>query len=129
MIIVYGLSLQEMAMIFPLKWLFLTDHPNLTLVGVNQLDGSVWCIEDEGDFHQGCDALQNLPYEIIRGDCSYTEHETVQEYFEKYKESGYQETLQRYEQWCLNNDIPLDANHIYHDEKGNLFTRYFDKQW
>lgn len=110
-----------------IQWLFITDHPNLTLVGVNTLDNTIWCIDDEGDFHQDCDSLQNLPYEMLRGDCSYTDNETVAEYFEKYKEEGYKESLERYEKWCIENNIELDKNNIYHDSNGNLFTKYFDK--
>lgn len=110
-----------------IKWLFVTDHSNLTLVGVNILDETIWCIDDEGDFHKDCDSLQDFPYEIIRGDCSFTENETVAAYFEKYKEEGYKETLERYEKWCKDNNIELDKDHIYHDENGNLFTQYFDK--
>jgi hypothetical protein len=72
-----------------MKWLFVTYHSNYTLVGINVIDETIWCIDDEGDFHQDCDALENLPYEIIRNKCGYMGNETVKEYFEKFKEEGY----------------------------------------
>lgn len=108
-----------------IKWLFVTDHSNLTLVGVNTIDKNIWCIDDEGDFHQDSDALENLPYEIMRIDCKFTKDKTIEAYFDKYKEEGYKETLQRYEQWCKDNNIELDKDHIYHDENENMFSKYF----
>lgn len=110
-----------------MKWLFVTYHSNYTLVGINVIDETIWCIDDEGDFHQDCDALENLPYEIIRNKCGYMDNETVKEYFEKFKEEGYKETLERYEQWCKENNIKLDKQGIYHDKNGILFDKYFDK--
>lgn len=110
-----------------IKWLFVTDQPNNILIGLNKLDFSVWSIDDEGDFHKACDTLQDLPYEILRLECAFTENETVEDYFEKYKEEGYKETLEKYELWCKNNNIELDTNHIYHDENGKLFTKSFSK--
>lgn len=47
-----------------MNWLFVTDQENFSLIGVNLIDETIWCIDDEGDFHQDCDALENLPYEI-----------------------------------------------------------------
>lgn len=110
-----------------MKWLFVTYHSNYTLVGINIKDGTIWCIDDEGDFHQDCDALENLPYEIIRNKSGYMDNQTVKEYFEKFKEEGYKETLERYEQWCKENNIKLDKQGIYHDKNGILFDKYFDK--
>lgn len=110
-----------------IKWLFKTHHQNLTFVGINLLYNTIWTIDDEGDFHQDCDSLQDLPYEIIRIDCAATENETVEDYFNKYKEYDFKGTLQSYEQWCKNNNIELDKNKIYHDENGVLFDKYFDK--
>ena len=109
-----------------IKWLFITEHPHLTLIGVNTIDNTVWCIDDEGDFHQDCDALENLPYEIIRVECSFTEHETVEDYFEKYKDEGLDKILWRYEDWCRHNGIELDKNKIYHYNDGKLFNKSFD---
>ena len=109
-----------------IKWLVVTDQPNHTLIGINILDLSVWSIDDEGDFHKACDTLQNLPYEMLRIECAFTENETVEDYFEKYKEEGYKETLEMYELWCKNNNIELDKNCIYHDKYGKLFTKSFN---
>ncbi len=108
-----------------MKWLFVTYHSNYTLVGINIKDDSIWCIDDEGDFHQDCDVLENLPYEIIRNKSGYMDNETVEEYFEKFKDEGYKETLLKYEKWCKENNIELDKNKIYHDENGKLFDKYF----
>ena len=108
-----------------IRWLFITDHANLSLVGVNKTDNTIWCIDDEGDFHQDCDALQNLPYEILKIESYYTENRDVPSYYKKYPE--YYTTLLRYEQWCAENNIELDKNNIYHDSNGNLFTKYFEK--
>jgi len=55
------------------------------------------------------------------------DNETVEEYFEKFEDEGYKETLKKYEQWCKKNNIELDKNKIYHDENGKLFDKYFDK--
>ena len=109
-----------------MEWLFVTDQENFSLIGVNIIDETIWCIDDEGDFHQDCDALENLPYEIIRVECKFTKNKTSTSYFEKFKEEGYKETLERYEQWCKNNNIQLDKNKIYHDESGKLFDKYFE---
>ena len=108
-----------------IKWLFVTYQENLTLVGVNIKDETIWCIDNEGDFHQDCDALENLPYELIRIECKFTNEKTSTAYFEKFKDEGYKETLLKYEQWCKENNIELDKNKIYHDENGKLFDKYF----
>ena len=110
-----------------IKWLFITYQENLTLVGVNIKDETIWCIDDEGDFHQDCDALENLPYELIRVECKFTNDKTSKSYFEKFKDEGYKETLEKYEQWCNENNIELDKNKIYHDGNGKLFDKYFYK--
>ena len=110
-----------------IKWLFITYQENLTLVGVNIKDETIWCIDDEGDFHQDCDALENLPYELIRVECKFTNDKTSKSYFEKFKDEGYKETLEKYEQWCKENNIELDKNKIYHDGNGKLFDKYFYK--
>lgn len=108
-----------------IEWLFVTYQENLTLVGVNIIDETIWCIDNEGDFHQDCDALENLPYELIRIECKFTNDKTSKSYFEKFKDEGYKETLLRYEQWCKENNIELDKNKIYHDDNGKLFDKYF----
>ncbi len=108
-----------------IKWLFQTHHQNLTLVGINILDNTIWTIDDDGDLHQDCNSLQDFPYEIIRIDCGFTKNETVEDYFQKYP--NYKETLKKYEQWCKYNNIELDKQKIYHDENGNLFKYCFDK--
>lgn len=56
-----------------INWLFITDQENFSLIGVNLINETIWCIDDEGYFHQDCDALENLPYEIIRVECLFTE--------------------------------------------------------
>lgn len=111
-----------------IKWLFITEQQNHNLIGLNVLDDSIWAIDDEGNFHNACETLQDLPYEILRLECAFTDHGTVEDYFEKYKDEGYQETLQRYEQWCKNHGIELDKNKIYHDDNGQLFTKSFSKK-
>lgn len=109
-----------------IKWLFVTEQQNLTLVGISTIDNTVWCIDDEGDFHQDCDALQNLPYEILRLESFYTPNESIDEYFTKYKDYHFKETLARYEAWCNLNNIPLDEKRTYHLNDGSLFTNYFE---
>lgn len=109
-----------------IQWLFSTYQENLALVGVDTRDESIWCIDDEGYFHQDCDELQNLPYEILRIESYYTKNEAVQDYYQKVK--GYKEVLERYEQWCKDNNIALDKNKIYHDENGKLFNKSFAKE-
>lgn len=112
-----------------MKWLFVTYQSNHTLIGLNVLDNTIWAIDDEGEFHKACDAVQDLPYEILRLECAFTENETVEDYFEKYKEEGYKKTLERYELWCRNNHIELDKNHIYHDRNRKLFSKSFNKEY
>lgn len=108
-----------------IKWLFSTYQENVALIGINVIDESIWCIDDEGYFHQDCDALENLPYEILRIESYYTQNETIEDYYKKVK--GYKETLEKYEQWCKENNIELDKNKIYHDENGKLFNKSFSK--
>lgn len=107
------------------EWLFVTEQENLNLVGINVKDNSVWTIDNEGDFHKDCDCLQNLPYEIIRIECRYTDNELIQEYFEKFDNCDFKAILARYENWCKENDIELDKNRIYHDSNGSLFEKHF----
>lgn len=105
-----------------IKWLFVTYQENLTLIGVNVIDEKIWCIDNEGDFHQDCDALENLPYKILSIESQYTKNEDVKSYYEKYPK--YYSLLLKYEKWCKENHIQLDKNKIYHDENGKLFDNF-----
>ena len=107
-----------------MHWLFKTDIDNFSLVGINTLDYSVWCIDDECDFHKDCVSLQDFPYEIIKLGSFYTEHETLSSYFKKYSGWNIKSTLARYEDWCHKNNILLDKNNVYHDENGKLFENF-----
>lgn len=108
-----------------MDWLFVTEQPNLSLVGLNTKDNSVWCIDDEGDFHQDCQSFQDLPYEIIKIESRFTENSTVEEYFEKFPNHDFKSILKRYEIWCKENNIELDKQKIYHDENGNLIKSFY----
>ena len=105
-----------------IEWLFITYQENLTLIGINLVDETIWCIDNEGDFHQDCDALENLPYKILSIESQYTKNEDVKSYYEKYPK--YSSLLLKYEQWCKENNIQLDINKIYHDNDGNLFDKF-----
>ena len=56
----------------------------------------------------------------------YAKDELVQSVFDKNKD--FETDLLKYEEWCRNNGINLDIQKVYHDENGNLFTKYFEKK-
>lgn len=108
-----------------IKWLFVTYQQNHALIGINTLDDTIWSIDDEGEFHYACNTLQDLPYELLRLECAFTDNGTVKAYF--LKEIGYEDTLRQYEIWCHENAIELDKEKIYHDMDGQLFEKSFDR--
>ena len=55
----------------------------------------------------------------------YAKDELVQSVFDKNKD--FETDLLKYEEWCKSNGIKLDMQKVYHDENGNLFTQYFEK--
>lgn len=111
-----------------IKWLFLTYQKQNNLVGVNIVDQTIWTIDTNGKLSKACDTLQEFPYEMLRIECAVTKTETVEEYFEKYQHEQYQETLERYEKWCKDNEIQIDKNNNYHNEYGVLFKKSFVKE-
>ena len=110
-----------------IQWLFSTGDPLFSLIGVNTLTQKIWAIDNEGEFFETLNCLQDIPYDIIRNNCYYTDSETTEEYFEQHSAQQYRETLQEYEKWCQNNAIELDKDKIYHNNDGQLFSKYFQK--
>lgn len=111
---------------YNIEWLFQTHDDNFTLVGINKIDESIWYIDNEGVLHKACSLLQDLPYEIIRKECFYSDPKTTDGYFQKYTQYNIKEALLKYEKLCIDNGIILDKDHVYHDNSDNLFTNYFE---
>lgn len=109
-----------------IDWLFVTQQEQLSLIGIDQKNKAVYCIDDEGEFHKACNSLQDIPYEIIRIESSYSKNKLVLNYVNKYP--NFLSILSKYEAWCKENGIELDKNNIYHDTEGKLFTHYFEKE-
>lgn len=110
-----------------INWLYISDLQSAKLVGIDIKTNEIYAIDDEGFLVEVCNGLENIPYEFIRRECSFTNDETVNDYFEKYKDYNYKETLEKYEEYCKDNNIALDKDNVYHDGNGKLFEKYFDK--
>lgn len=106
-----------------MKWLYECEDQSAAFIGVD--NNEVFAIDSEGYLVSVCEGIENIPYELLRLHSLYAKDELVQSVFDKNKD--FETDLLKYEDWCKNNGIDLDVQKIYHDENGNLFTKYFDK--
>lgn len=107
-----------------INWLYISNEDSACLIGLN--DNHVCAIDSEGILRFICQDIQNIPYEFLRKNSEYTDNETLNELFQL--EKGLKEELFNYENYCNYNNIILDEQKIYHNENGELFTHYFDKE-
>lgn len=106
-----------------ITWLYECDEQSAAFIGMD--DNEVVAIDSEGFLVSVCEGIENIPYELLRLHSLYAKDELVKSVFDKNK--AFEADLLNYEEWCKNNVIALDVQKIYHDENGNLFTNYFDK--
>lgn len=106
-----------------ITWLYECRAENVCLIGFNE--ESIYAIDSEGWLVGVCEGLENIPYELLRVESRYAEDELVEDVFDYDKD--FLTDLSKYEEWCKNNCINLDVQKIYHDEHGDLFKQYFDK--
>lgn len=107
-----------------ITWLYECDEQSAAFIGIE--DNEVFAIDSEGYLVSICEGLENIPYELLRLDSLYVEDELVQNIF-KY-DKNFQIDLLKYEDFCKKNGIILDITKVYHDERGKLFEKYFDKE-
>lgn len=106
-----------------ITWFYECRAENVCLMGFDE--ESIYAIDSEGWLVGVCEGLENIPYELLRVESRYAEDEMVKDVFDYDKD--FETDLLKYEEWCKNNGIALDTQKIYHDESGNLFTKYFEK--
>lgn len=109
-----------------IDWLFKTRDEQFMLVGEHRKTKEVYAIDDDGVVSKVCDFIEDFPYEVIRNESQYTKDKTTKEYFNKYHEYGFEDTLKKYEDLCRKENIILDKKFKYHDHNGKLFESYFE---
>ncbi len=107
-----------------ITWLYECKAENVCLVGFDE--ELIYAIDSEGWLVELCEGLENIPYELLRVESRYAEDELVEDVFDYDKD--FENDLLKYEEWCKSNGINLDIQKVYHDENGNLFTKYFEKK-
>lgn len=106
-----------------MNWLYECEEQSAAFIGVD--NNEVFAIDSEGYLVSVCEGIENIPYELLRLHSLYVKDELVQYVFDKNK--VFEADLLKYEEWCKNNGVILDTQKVYHDENGNLFTKYFEK--
>ena len=106
-----------------IQWIYESVNEACSLVGVK--DDFVFAVDSEGMLAYLCLEIQNIPFELLRIRCGFTQNELVQEVFDF--EPTWKTMLEDYEKWCKENNVELDSQKAYHDASGKLFARYFVK--
>lgn len=110
---------------FPgITWLFIGGSDfGSSLIGINENE-EVWIIDDEGQYRFFCRHLQDFPYELLR--LKSLNESSVYEIFSNDNEYQlFMQYLKEYEEWCINHDITLDIEHLYHNSNNHLFDKPF----
>lgn len=107
-----------------MNWLYECEEQSAAFIGID--NNEVFAVDSEGFLVSVCEGIENIPYELLRLHSLYAKDELVQSVFDKNKD--FETDLLKYEEWCRNNGINLDIQKVYHDENGNLFTKYFEKK-
>ena len=106
-----------------MNWLYECEEQSAAFIGID--NNEVFAVDSEGFLVSVCEGIENIPYELLRLHSLYAKDELVQSVFDKNKD--FETDLLKYEEWCKSNGIKLDMQKVYHDENGNLFTQYFEK--
>ena len=106
-----------------MNWLYECEEQSAAFIGID--NNEVFAVDSEGFLVSVCEGIENIPYELLRLHSLYAKDELVQSVFDKNKD--FENDLLKYEEWCKSNGIKLDMQKVYHDENGNLFTQYFEK--
>ena len=107
-----------------MNWLYECEEQSAAFIGID--NNEVFAVDSEGFLVSVCEGIENIPYELLRLHSLYAKDELVQSVFDKNKD--FENDLLKYEEWCKSNGINLDIQKVYHDENGNLFTKYFEKK-
>ena len=107
-----------------MNWLYECEEQSAAFIGID--NSEVFAVDSEGFLVSVCEGIENIPYELLRLHSLYAKDELVQSVFDKNKD--FENDLLKYEEWCKSNGIKLDMQKVYHDENGNLFTKYFEKK-
>ncbi len=107
-----------------INWIYECEEQSAAFIGID--NNEVFAVDSEGFLVSVCEGIENIPYELLRLHSLYAKDELVQSVFDKNKD--FETDLLKYEEWCRNNGINLDIQKVYHDENGNLFTKYFEKK-
>ena len=95
-------------------WLYRGDGRLTMMLGLYK--DNIIAISDDFFLLKFCDYFQDIPFEIYR---------LKFDFFENERET-YINNLKKYEQWCRDNNIAVDPNNYYHDEKKEIFKEYFE---
>ena len=96
------------------KWLY-SGVSFLTVV-LGLYKDNIIGISEDFELLKFCDYFQDIPFEIYRR--NFDAFDSHRKY--------HLECLKQYEQWCQDNDIVVDPNNYYHDEKGEIFKKHFE---